>query len=212
MVSVDAGDYYATVTVRMSESGYVYAYPLPADVQIAPDDETIVTYGYSAIATAGEDTRIIVEELEARSSYTLFVTGRDEAGQMSSPSRLIRVVTTLPRSPRSLSVMRSDSTASGDGGLHRREGIGDSSLLHERGRNDLVPRVHRGGAPVRDGGGCVQERARPAGYGARELELRDRRAGAEHGLLHLLRGGEPAAGGDEQHAAEHGAARGDAGG
>ena len=68
MVSVDAGDYYATVTVRMSESGFVYAYPLPADVQIAPDDETIVTYGYSAIATAGEDPRIIVEELEARSS------------------------------------------------------------------------------------------------------------------------------------------------
>ena len=102
MVSVDAGDYYADVTVRMSENGYVYVYPLPADVQIAPDDATIVTYGYSAIANAGEDTRIIVEELEARSSYTLFLTGRDENGQVSSPSRLIRVVTTLARSFRTL--------------------------------------------------------------------------------------------------------------
>ena len=92
---MNAGDYYAEVTVRMNQNGIVYVYPLPAEVQVAPDDETIVSYGYSANVAAGEDTIIYVEELEARSSYTLYVSGRNGEGEMSSPSRVVRVVTTL---------------------------------------------------------------------------------------------------------------------
>ena len=97
MVSVTAGDYYTEVTVKMSQSGTVYVYPLPTEVQIAPDDLSIVTYGFSSNVTAGVNSIIIVEELEAKSSYNLYVTGRGSNNEVSSPSRIVKVVTTLAR-------------------------------------------------------------------------------------------------------------------
>ena len=97
MVSVVAGDYYTEVTVKMSQNGIVYVYPLPTEVQIAPDDISIVTYGFSANVTAGVNSVIIVEELQAKSSYNLYVTGRNQNNQESSPSRIVKVVTTLAR-------------------------------------------------------------------------------------------------------------------
>ena len=97
MISVTAGDYYAEVSVRLSQTGVVYVYPLPVEVEVAPDDSTIVTYGFSASVAAGESTTIYVEELESRSSYTLYISGRNQEGVMSNPSRIVRVVTTTAR-------------------------------------------------------------------------------------------------------------------
>lgn len=97
MVSVTAGDYYAEVTVKMSQNGVIYVYPLPTEVEVAPEDSTIVTYGFSANVTAGTNHVIYVEELEAKSSYNLYVTGRGVSNEVSSPSRIVKVVTTLSR-------------------------------------------------------------------------------------------------------------------
>lgn len=97
MVSVTAGDYYAEVTVKMSQNGIVYIYPLPAEVEVAPDDSTIVTYGFSVNVTAGVNSVSYVEELEAKSSYSLYISGRGVNNEMSSPSRIVKVVTTLSR-------------------------------------------------------------------------------------------------------------------
>lgn len=81
----------------MSLDGVIYVYPLPIEVTVAPDDSTIVTYGFSANATAGVAVTIYAEELQASASYNLYVSGRSLDGSVSSPSRIIRVVTTTAR-------------------------------------------------------------------------------------------------------------------
>ena len=97
VISANAGDYYAEVTVKMSQNGTVYVYPLPAEVEVAPNDISIVTYGFSANVVAGVNSVIYVEELESKSSYNLYITGRGVNNEVSSPSRIIRVITTLSR-------------------------------------------------------------------------------------------------------------------
>ena len=81
----------------MSQTGTIYVYPLPAEVEVAPDDETIVEYGFSADVVADETQSVFVEELQASTSYSLYISGRSEDGVVSSPSRLVRVVTTQAR-------------------------------------------------------------------------------------------------------------------
>ena len=81
----------------MSQNGTVYVYPLPAAVELAPDDIPIVTYRLSATVVAGVNSVIYVEELESKSSYNLYITGRGVNNELSSPSRIIKVITTLSR-------------------------------------------------------------------------------------------------------------------
>ena len=92
------GDYYIEVPVQMSQDGIVYVYPLPTEVQIAPDDSSIISYGFSGNVTAGVQKSIFVEELQSRSSYNLYITGRSTAGVVSSPARIVRAATTTARS------------------------------------------------------------------------------------------------------------------
>ena len=97
VLSTTAGDYYVEVSARLSQDGVVYVYPLPIEVTVAPDDSTIVTYGFSANATAGVAVSIYAQELQASMSYNLYISGRGLDGSISSPSRIIRVVTTTAR-------------------------------------------------------------------------------------------------------------------
>ena len=91
------GDYYIEVPVQMSQDGIVYVYPLPSEVQIAPDDSSILNYGFSGNVTAGVQKSIIVQQLESRSSYTLYITGRSATGVVSNPARVVRSATTAAR-------------------------------------------------------------------------------------------------------------------
>lgn len=92
------GDYYIEVPVQMSQDGIVYVYPLPTEVQTAPDDSSIINYGFSGNVTAGVQKSIIVQELSPRSSYNLYITGRSTTGVVSSPARIVRAATTTARS------------------------------------------------------------------------------------------------------------------
>lgn len=85
------------VSARLNQDGVIYVYALPVEVTIAPDDQTIITYGVSANVTAGVDSTLYVENLHASSSYTLYISGRGLDNTISSPSRIVRVVTTSAR-------------------------------------------------------------------------------------------------------------------
>lgn len=97
VLSASAGDYYAEVSAKLSQDGLIYVYPLPVEVTVAPDDSTIDEYGFSVNVTAGVAATVYVEELQASSSYNLYVSGRGVGGAVSSPSRIIKVITTTAR-------------------------------------------------------------------------------------------------------------------
>lgn len=81
----------------MSTDGVIYVYALPIEMTIAPDDQAIVTYGFSANVTAGVAQTIYVQNLQSTSSYTLYISGRGLDDAISSPSRIVRVITTTAR-------------------------------------------------------------------------------------------------------------------
>ena len=85
------------VSARLNQDGVIYVYALPVEVTIAPDDQTIITYGISANVTAGVNSTLYIENLQSTSSYTLYISGRGLDNTISSPSRIVRVVTTSAR-------------------------------------------------------------------------------------------------------------------
>ena len=143
MVSVTPGDYYVEVSVKMSENGLVYIYPLPVEVQLAPDDSTIVTYGFSANVTAGVESVIIVEELESKSSYNLYVSGRGVNNEVSSPSRIVRAITTLARIPLCFGITHSNPSRFDNFRLCRCKGVHHFALLHDSCGYNLVSCLYR---------------------------------------------------------------------
>ena len=85
------------VSARLNQNGVIYVYALPIGVTIVPDDQTIITYGISANVTAGVNSTLYIENLQSTSSYTLYISGRGLDNTISTPSRIVRVITTSAR-------------------------------------------------------------------------------------------------------------------